>query len=460
MPKVSVEFPKELIQTAELLAARYLPSDAVPGRAADSGQRVQAVLMQLSSLVEQKSRETKVLLAISERINTGMLLQDVLDYSYEALKAIIPYDRIGFSLLTDDGQMVKAVWVKSEGIEVKLKNGFVSPLAGSSLQEIMTTRQPRILNNLLNYLAEHPDSESTRLIVEEGIRSSLTCPLLASGKPIGFIFFSSRAINAYKDAHVEIFQQIAGQLALTTEKSRLYERLLELDDLKNKFLGIAAHDLKSPLSVIKGNLELLADGLFGEVAPQQQGVFGRMLVTCQQMLTLINDLLDVSAIESGKLSLRCLAVDPGKYFQQVYEFNNFLAKAKSIRLRLELAPGLPQVVMDPTRIDQVLNNLLGNAIKFSQPDTTLTLSVRREDQHLQVAVVDQGQGIPDAELKQLFSFFSRTSVQPTHGESGTGLGLAICRRLVEEHGGKIWVESQVGKGSSFIFTLPLKGVRK
>jgi signal transduction histidine kinase len=174
------------------------------------------------------------------------------------------------------------------------------------------------------------------------------------------------------------------------------------------------------------------------------------------MLALIDDLLDVSAIESGRLAIEKEEIDVKEYLEDVYESSRLLGKTKSIEIELNIPDGLPAARFDPKRIDQVVNNLITNAIKFSYPGTTVTLEAGAADDELVVRVIDQGQGIPADEIGKVFSEFGRTSVRPTGGEKSTGLGLAIVKRLVEAHGGRIWVESEVGKGSMFAFALPLE----
>jgi signal transduction histidine kinase len=169
---------------------------------------------------------------------------------------------------------------------------------------------------------------------------------------------------------------------------------------------------------------------------------------------LVNELLDVNAIEAGRLELIMQPVDLTKYLKECYEENLVLSKAKSIELALDIEPELPVIVMDPHRIDQVMNNLINNAIKFSFPNTTITFRARVMDQDVAISVQDQGQGIPPQEVDKLFTEFGKTSVRPTAGEKSTGLGLAIVKRIVELHGGRIWVESKFGAGSIFTFTLP------
>ncbi len=412
-------------------------------------------LVELGRMLEQQFEEINLLTRITEEVNAGLILDEVLEHVYELFRPLIPYDRIGFSLIREDGKQVQARWARSAAPEMKINKGYQAALKGSSLQTIIDTGQPRILNDLEQYLCDHPHSDSTRRIVEEGMRSSLTCPLIARGKPIGFIFFSSMKPHMYEHVHIDLFRQIAGQLAVIVEKGRLYQELVELNELKNKFLGIAAHDLRNPLGVIKGYANLFLEGLVGEVTPDQRQYLERIDRASQNMLNLIDDLLDVSAIEAGQLKIDVEDVEISDFLHEIYESNKIMAKAKSIAVKLETPDTLPTIKMDPDRISQVLNNLFSNAIKFSHPDTTITLKAKVEKNKALISVEDQGQGIPKQEMSKMFTDFGRTSVQPTAGEKSTGLGLAIVKRIVEAHGGAIRVKSEVGKGSTFTISLPL-----
>ena len=229
----------------------------IPREGEDDVAALGCALADLGTALEARFEELNTLSKVTEKINAGLVLDDVLNYVFESFWPIIPYDRIGFSLLELNGTVVRARWVRSDAPDTKITRGYSAPLQGSSLQKILETGQPRILNDLRQYLSEHPASESTRLIVEEGMRSSLTCPLIAVGKPIGFMFFSSMELNTFKDAHVEIFLEIAGQLSLIVEKARLYE---ELHQLNNKLLGMAAHDLQTHLGIMKAHLDLFLGG--------------------------------------------------------------------------------------------------------------------------------------------------------------------------------------------------------
>lgn len=429
----------------------------IPIQGRDEVAKLGAALAELGETLERKFEEVNRLAQVTERVNSGIILDEVLNYVFESFRPIIPYDRIGFSLLEDNGNIVRARWARSDAPVMTICKGYWARLQGSSLQRIIDTGQPRILNDLQAYLAEHPHSESTRKIVQEGMLSSLTCPLVAFGKPVGFMFFSSMRVETYRTVHVEVFQQIAGQLSMIVEKGRLYQQLVELNEVKNRFLGMAAHDLRSPLATLRGSAELIAGNCLGPVNAEQKEFLQMMQGSCNRMLALVNELLDVNAIESGRLELKLCPQDVDEWLAQCCHNDAVLAKSKSIEIGLDVPAGLPKVSMDAQRMHQVMNNLISNAIKFSHPNSKVTIGASSHGGQVEVWVSDQGQGIPEGEIDRLFHDFTRTSVRPTAGEPSTGLGLAIVKRIIEAHGGRVWVESKVGLGSRFAFTLPAVG---
>ncbi len=187
-------------------------------------------LNELSDWLRARFNEFMTLLEISSELNKVMLLDDILARIYTFFQEVIPFDRIGCALIDEKRENVTAYWVKFTYNEnPRIDTGYSAPIKGSSLETIINTGKPRILNDLELYLAEHPESESTRRIVAEGIRSSLTCPLIAEGKPVGFLFFSSREKNTYQHLHQEIFLYLAGQVAQIIEKSRLYQKIIDLN---------------------------------------------------------------------------------------------------------------------------------------------------------------------------------------------------------------------------------------
>jgi len=242
---------------------------------------------------------------------------------------------------------------------------------------------------------------------------------------------------------------------LQRELARKNAELARLNELKNQFLGMAAHDLRNPLAAIMTYSEFIIEDLADGASSLNQEFIEIIHGSSMFMLGMINDLLDITTIESGRLDLSLECVDLAELIERNVTLNGVLAQRKQIELAFEAVDPLPELLLDRAKIEQVLNNLISNAIKYSHTDTHVHIRLAREGTAAQISVADQGQGIPASELGKLFQYFGRTSVQSTGGERSTGLGLAIARKIVEGHGGRIWVESEPGHGSTFYFTLPL-----
>lgn len=245
-------------------------------------------------------------------------------------------------------------------------------------------------------------------------------------------------------------------------ESRVKERTAELKaanaDLqrlnreKDVVMGMVAHDLRGPIGSIQMCAEFLRD-----LPPdsEEHGPFIAMIEdTARNAVHLINDLLDIAAIEAGHLVIERQVVDVEALMARISHLNRFVGNHKGIGLAVEVAPSLPKARLDPRRLEQVLNNLLSNAFKFSHVNTTVRLRVWRQEHDLLVSVTDEGQGIAPGEIASLFKSFQRTSTRPTADEHSTGLGLAICKRIIELHGGDIIVASVLGRGTTFTAQLP------
>jgi len=194
------------------------------------------ILQDLSRLLDERFDELHALLQLTHDINMGLLLDEALEKAYETLQSVLPYNRLGVALLEKDGQVVRARWARADYPELMLRTGYAGVIRGSSLQGIIASGEPRIINDLAGYLELHPLSESTGLIVAEGIHSSLTCPLISMGKPIGFMFFSSLTANSYKNVHIDVFELIAGHLSVIVEKGNLYQQILTEKEKSERLL--------------------------------------------------------------------------------------------------------------------------------------------------------------------------------------------------------------------------------
>jgi PAS domain S-box-containing protein len=239
----------------------------------------------------------------------------------------------------------------------------------------------------------------------------------------------------------------------TRELQAALEELRAIDQKKADFLNAVSHELRTPLTAITGFAEFLDEGVAGNLNPEQRHYVQQILYGTERLLVLINDLLDYARMEAGRFSLSKAPVEFPNLAAQVVDSLMALARASQLEIRVEIPPDLPELDADPDRVSQILTNLLSNSLKFTRAGGQITLRARQKDDHVEIEVADTGIGIPPEAIPHLFSQFYR--VDPAVTVRGTGLGLPITKGLVEAHGGHIEVESKVGKGSSFRFTLPI-----
>lgn len=234
------------------------------------------------------------------------------------------------------------------------------------------------------------------------------------------------------------------------------EKLVELDRMRTYFMGMVSHDLKSPIVAVESYLQVILGGFVGEINEEQREMLTRSSYRIKELLNLIGDLLNLSRIEAGQIEREFEMTSLAEVVRKSVDDMRALAEEKNLELRVEIPAELPSIYAAPNRLQQALNNLLGNAIKFTPEKGLVTVRVESRDEHFQVEVIDTGPGIPADELPHIFEDFFRGRDARTI--KGTGLGLSITKRIVEAHRGKIWAESPCadGKGSRFVFTLPIK----
>lgn len=242
--------------------------------------------------------------------------------------------------------------------------------------------------------------------------------------------------------------------AAQRELAKKNAELARLNEQKNRFLGLAAHDLRNPLEVINVYSRFLLDEAAERLEEEQLDFVRTIMRSSNFMLALVDDLLDVSKIEAGRLELELSEVDLRALVERNVELNRRLAERKEIKILFESLPDLPRLRLDASKIEQVLNNLVGNAVKFSPRGSTVEVGLEDADGSVVLYVKDEGPGVPAGESEKLFEPFTRRSARGTEGEKGTGLGLAIVKRIVEGHGGRITVESEPGAGATFAVSLP------
>jgi signal transduction histidine kinase len=263
----------------------------------------------------------------------------------------------------------------------------------------------------------------------------------------------------FKPLDVDITQAKVNTLLKLHDQQRELEiknaELAKLNQEKNYFLGVASHDLRNPIGNIISLVNIIEDELGDTLSLEMKEMLQMMHDSGRDMLELLSNLLDVSKIESGKMNLNLKSDSIAGIIQKSINDNIRTANAKSIVLDYNIADNIPQVAFDKIHLQQVLNNLISNAIKFSFGNTHVEINVSPKDHDVIISVKDQGQGIPSNDIHRVFLPFARTSVSSTNGEKSTGLGLTIAKRIVEAHGGNIWLSSEVGKGTTFFFSLPI-----
>ena len=277
---------------------------------------------------------------------------------------------------------------------------------------------------------------------------------IRSKKKDGVLIYLSLSVSPIRDLEGKIvgFLRVAKDI---TEKKRYERRLKELDKMKSDFVSNVSHELRTPLTSIKGSVDNMLDGLTGSLNEKQIRYLNRIKSNTDRLSRLINDLLDLSRIESGRVEVRPTTLPLTALTEEVAEHMRALAAEKLIRIEVPSSDPSVTVWADRDKVTQVLMNLIGNAVKFTPQDGKITVALEKNgNDYIQISVADTGPGILPEEQNKIFSKFYQVANIDKKKPKGSGLGLAISKALVEMHGGKIWMDSEVGKGSTFYFTLP------
>ena len=306
-----------------------------------------------------------------------------------------------------------------------------------------------------------PRSPMFDILRRDGVRAVLSVPLLHQGEVIGALVVRRNRPGAFSPETVRLLEAFAAQSAIAVNNARLFKEVEEKGELlrvasqhKSQFLANMSHELRTPLNAILGYTELMQDGIYGVLPEKGSGILGRVQANGRHLLGLINSVLDLSKIEAGQLKLDINEYGLPGVIETVIVATESLATEKKLVLRADVAKDLPRGMGDEQRLAQVLLNLVGNAIKFTDAGE-VRISAHATGGQFSVAVSDTGPGIPLAEQERVFDEFHQVDSSNTKAKGGTGLGLAIAKRIVEMHGGRIWVESTLGKGATFRFEVPV-----
>lgn len=416
--------------------------------------------------------QREALQTLNDIVAAGTDLTAVLNRLFDHTHTVFPCDRIGVAFVEEDATRVVARWARADYKPIRLKVGYAQNLAGSSLEEILRTRRVRVINDLERYLADHPQSESTRLIVEEGVRSSMTCPLIVEDRVVGLLFRSSRRPHAYSRREVLSHLAVAQRLAQAVEKTWRIDQLQRAQSSYMEMLAFVSHELKNPLAGVVMEAELLREGYFGPLEPKVDDRIRRISGRAESLLALISEYLDLARIEGRELRPDVQpAVDlVSEILRPTLEMHEEAARQKHITL-VHNWPDEFRVPCDPNLIKIVVSNLVGNAIKYGRENGRVEIEAAQKavpptmsdedsstgaaSEELVLTVWNEGPGFPPEQKGKLFHRFSRVETPELLKQKGTGIGLYTSRRIIRAHNGRIWAQSEPGHWARFGFSLPL-----
>ncbi|MBI5928060.1 MAG: GAF domain-containing protein [Chloroflexi bacterium] len=411
----------------------------------------------------QKDTERRERLAneLGQQLSSLLQQEELLKETVEQLSQAFGYYHTQIYLVDEDGKRL----VLSEGVgragEIMKQQQHSIPLraerslvarAGRSMQPVVAEDVALDPNYLPNPLLPYT-------------RAEIAVPVFAGDRLLGVLDVQHNTPGFFDAGQVRTLLVVASQLAVALSNAELYaeqlrttEQLRELDRLKNEFLASMSHELRTPLNSIIGYAEVILDGLDGPLNEEMEEDVHSIHQSGKLLLSLINDILDLAKIEAGQMELEYEPVDISAFLAKAVESSNILVKDKHVEMRSEVSNevrDLDHFEADPIRLQQIVNNLLSNAAKFTEQGS-ITAKARIDNGSLVISIVDTGMGIAQDKLDIIFERFRQADQSSTRRAGGTGLGLAITRQLIQMHGGDIWVESEIGKGTSFSFSIPLE----
>jgi signal transduction histidine kinase len=384
---------------------------------------------QTDSALALRVQELETLQQIDRQLNTRLDTQRVVELTLEWAQR---------------GAQADAGWI---AVQVDRESPMIVA-AGQGVGAALDPAAPGLASALSNGPAVHRQPGAN------GTGEQVVIPLLHAGQPIA-VMGLSRSAGAFEGESIAFLRRLAEHAAVAVENSRLYQAVQSANLAKSQFITIVSHEMKTPMTSIRGYADLVRRGMVGPVNDQQAEFLDIVLDNVDRMAALVSDLTDISRIETGRLKVNLAEVALPQYIQEVVTSLRPQIDAKQQTVDLALPTSLPALHTDPARLVQILTNLASNAVKYTPPGGRIEVSARVHDGYLRVQVSDSGIGLSPEDQAKLFTQFFRSDNPVVREQAGWGLGLSVTRSLVELLGGKIGVKSQLGQGSSFWFTLPV-----
>jgi len=399
--------------------------------------------------------EKSVLDLINREVAGSKSLDEILDFIFKEIKKIIPCDRIDVAFIEDDNLRMEIQFVKSDYEPVYLKKGFASDIIGGSIQKVFLSGMPSVINDMELHSLNNPMSESARMLLKEGIRSSMVCPLKSEDRYIGMFMCRSRKSEAYGQHQISLQMAYAHRLGQAVEKAYHIEELSTAMSSYMEMLSFVSHELKNPLSSIVMTAKTLSGGYYGGIADKQKQAVDRIIRKAEYLLNLTAEYLSLASIETGEFQIRAKDVDFNRdIIAHSIEIVSVMMQEKKINFQQSITPDFPVIRCDPELLKIVMTNFLSNAVKYSDNGALIKLNVSADDGRVKVSVWNEGPGFPESEKIRLFKRFSIIKTPELSERKGHGVGLYVTWKIILLHGGRIWADSKHGEWAEFNFEIP------
>jgi signal transduction histidine kinase len=397
---------------------------------------------------ELREREQRVLADVSAAIGSSL---ERLDVQAALARALVPQlaDLCVLEEMADDGAILRREVAAAGEAEQPVLAELVRRLQPRALlrathAQVSASRRPVLAADVADLEEEAGELRAA------GVQSLICVPLLIRGRTLGVLTLAAAGSGRRYSAHdLVLAEELARRGAIALDNAHLYEQARQATEARDNMLAVVSHDLRTPLSVILMNIGVLLKARPWKDEQRSSRQLEFVQRSAIRMRGMIEDLLDAASIESGQFSMKLKQLAVAPLVSEALGTLRPLAEGKSVQLAGDVAPGLPTILADEARLQQVLANVVGNAIKFTPAGGAILLNVARSGDMVTFTVADTGPGIPQEDLPHVFDRYWKG------GRQGTGLGLFIVKRIVEAHGGRVWVESHVGEGSAFSFTIPV-----